>query len=85
MLFRSYQVFETPIPLLDQKGYWLYDATLIWTDPTDRYQVGLVGRNLSDEQYRVGGYNFPGAATGNSVTGFYGPPKTVLLTLQAKF
>lgn len=79
------QMFETPIPLLDQGSYWLYDATLMWTSPDARYRVSLAGRNLGDERYRAGGYNFPGAITGDSVIGFYGPPRTVTLSVTARF
>jgi iron complex outermembrane receptor protein len=77
----SYQLFEIPIPLLDQSGYTLYDASLVWSSNDERMTVGLYGRNLGDQRYRVGGYNFPGAVTGNSVNGFYGPPRTVSLTV----
>ena len=79
------QMFETPIPLLDQGSYWLYDATLMWTAPDARYRISLAGRNLSDERYRAGGYNFPGALTGDSVIGFYGAPRTVTLSVTANF
>ena len=79
------QMFETAIPLLDQGAYWLYDATLMWTVPDHRYRVSLAGRNLADERYRAGGYNFPGAITGDSVIGFYGAPRTVTLTVTASF
>ena len=79
------QMFETPIPLLDQGSYWLYDATLMWTSPDARYRVSLAGRNLGDERYRAGGYNFPGAITGDSVIGFYGPPRTMTLSVTARF
>lgn len=86
--YRSdYQMFETPQPLLDQEGFWLYDASLVWTSASDRWTVGLHGKNLSDEEYRVGGYDFSsfGALAGNTVTGFYGPPQTVTLTVGLKF
>ena len=33
-------------------------------------------KNLSDEEYRIGGYNFLGAPFGNIVNTFYGPPRT---------
>ncbi len=79
------QMFETAIPLLDQGSYWLYDATLMWTAPDGGYRVSLAGRNLGDERYRAGGYNFPGAITGDSVIGFYGAPRTVTLSVTASF
>ena len=40
------------------------------------------------QRYRIGGYNFPqsaGVLFGNSVSAFYGPPRTVLLSLEARF
>jgi iron complex outermembrane receptor protein len=33
----------------------------------------------------VGGYNFPGALTGNSIIGFYGPPRTFTITAEVRF
>lgn len=47
--------------------------------------MALHGRNLTDEEYRIGGYFFPGALLANSITGLYGPPRTFTLSLQAKF
>ncbi|MDP3853286.1 TonB-dependent receptor [Phenylobacterium sp.] len=86
--YRSdFNMFEIPSPL-DQKAYWLTNASLVWSSVDDRYTVGLHGKNLSDERYRVGGYNFPqsaGVLFGNSVTAYYGPPRTVTLSLEAKF
>lgn len=78
-------MFEIPTPALDQDGYVLVDASLNWTSETGRYRIGVAGRNLTDERYRVGGYNFPGALLGNSVIGYYGPPRTVTGTFEVRF
>ncbi|MDO8901432.1 MAG: TonB-dependent receptor [Phenylobacterium sp.] len=80
----SFSMFEIP-SRLDQGAYWLYDASLMWTSADDRYRVGLHGKNLGEETYRIGGYNFPGGLFANSVTAYYGPPRTVTLSLEAKF
>jgi len=80
----SFSMFEIPSQL-DQGAYWLYDASLVWTSESERYRVGLHGKNLGDETYRIGGYNFPGGLFANSVTAYYGPPQTVTLSLEAKF
>jgi iron complex outermembrane receptor protein len=83
----GFHMFEIPSSL-DQGSYWLVDASIIWTSPDQRYKVGLHGTNLTDERYRVGGYNFPQAAGvlfGNSVSAFYGPPRVVLVSVEAKF
>ena len=79
------QQFEFAIPLLDQEAYWLYDAAVNWTSDDDRWRVGLVGRNLGDERYITSGYNFPGAATDNSVLAFYGNPRTWTASVEYRF
>ena len=79
------QMFEIATPALDQDGYALVDAALNWTSGSGRYRIGVAGRNLTDTRYRVGGYNFPGALTGNSVIGYYGPPRTVTGTFEVRF
>ena len=80
----AFSMFEVP-SRLDQGAYWLYDASLVWTSASDRYKVGLHGKNLGDETYRIGGYNFPGGLFANSVTAYYGPPQAVTLSLEARF
>jgi iron complex outermembrane receptor protein len=81
----AYQQFETPAPLLDQESYWMYDASAVWTSANDRWTVGLNGKNLGDERYKTGGYNFPGALTGNSIIAFYGAPRTFTFSVGVKF
>ena len=83
----SLNMFEIPSSL-DQDSYWLVDASLTWTSADERYRIGLHGKNLTEEEYRVGGYNFPqtaGVLFGNSVNAFYGPPRTFTVSLEAKF
>jgi iron complex outermembrane receptor protein len=50
--------FETPSPYLDQPGYALWDAHLVWTSPNNRYTIGLHAKNILDEQYITSGYQF---------------------------
>ncbi|WP_374389624.1 TonB-dependent receptor [Sandaracinobacter sp.] len=80
----SIYMFEFASPL-DQQGYALADASINWTSDDDRFSLGLHGRNLTDERYRVGGYNFPGATLGNSIIGYYGAPRTFSVTAGVKF
>jgi iron complex outermembrane receptor protein len=81
----SYQQFEFSNPVLDQGGYFLVDLTASYTTPSGRYRLAYEGRNIADEEYRIGGYNFPGATFGNTVIGFYGPPATHTLVLEVRF
>ena len=79
------QMFEFATPLIDQPAYTLYNLSFTWASDNDRWRLGLHGQNLSDEAYRVGGYNFPGALTGDSIIGFYGPPRTFTAVFEATF
>jgi len=81
----DYSQFEFPNPTLDQEAYALVDLSAIWTAPSERWSIGVFGKNLTDEEYRVGGYNFPGALFNNSIIGYYGPPRTVTGSIQIKF
>ncbi len=81
----DYSQFEFPNPVLDQDAYALVDLSAVWTDPSRTWTVGLYGKNLTDEEYRVGGYNFAGAPYNDSLIGYYGPPRTVTASLQYKF
>jgi len=55
---KTYQ-FEIPNPFLDQKGYALFDANLVWK--SNRFTLGIHGKNLFDKRYRTSGYTFLGA------------------------
>ena len=57
--------FETPSPFLDQNGYALVDASLVWKS-TGGVTIGLHGKNLLDKEYRTSGYQFLNV---NPVTG----------------
>ncbi len=82
----SYHMFEFPNPLIDQDdAYTLVDASIAWTSNDEKLRFQLLGRNLTDEEYKIGGYYFPGALYGNIVNSFYGPPRTVSLSASYRF
>ncbi len=82
----SYHMFEFENPLLDQtEDYTLVDASVAWTSANDKLTLQLTGRNLTDEEYKIGGYQFLGALFGNIVNSFYGPPRTVSLSASYRF
>jgi iron complex outermembrane receptor protein len=59
--------FELPSPYLDQKGFALFDANLMYRfGAGDRFTIGLHGKNLTDKRYIVSGYQFLNV---NPVTG----------------
>jgi iron complex outermembrane receptor protein len=50
--------FESPSPFLDQPGYALWDASIVWTSEDQRYTIGLHAKNILDKQYITSGYQF---------------------------
>jgi len=50
--------FETASPFLDQKGYSLWDANLVYSFAEGRYSVGLHGKNLTNRHYKTAGYQY---------------------------
>ena len=81
----SYHMFETPNPMLDENGYTLVNLNATWTSANGKWSLGVAGRNLTNESYRIGGYVFPGALFDNSIVAFYGPPRTYTATLTFRF
>ena len=50
--------FEIPNPFLDQDGFALLDASVVYTAPGNRWSVGIYGKNLLDKEYKTSGYTF---------------------------
>ena len=85
--------FEVPNPFLDQDGFALVDASIVYTPDSGRFSIGLHGKNLTDTRYIVAGYNFVSGGVGGApfvptlglegtLTGFYGDPRRVFVTVS---
>lgn len=76
---KTYQ-FELPNPYLDQGGYALVDASIVYTSGDGRWSLGLHGKNLTDRQYKTSGYAFvaANATTGALINGTNGYPAPTL-------
>jgi len=74
--------FEIANPFIDQKGFALWDANLVYTAPDDRWSIGIHGKNLTNKKYRTSGYSFIIAdpVTGAIATGANGLPISSLGT-----
>jgi len=82
--------FEVPIAALDQPGYVLWDASLVWTADSGDYSIGLHGKNLTDKHYITSGYNYQNGSISTLglegvQTAFYGNPRQVFVTGTVKF
>ena len=88
--------FEVPNPFLDQDGFVLVDASVVYTVDSGLFSIGLHGKNLFDKEYVVAGYNFvtggvnsapfvPTLGREGTLTGFYGDPRRIFVTAQVNF
>lgn len=88
--------FEVRNAFLDQDGFALVDASIVYTDNADRFSIGVHGKNLFDKRYIVSGYNFVSGGTGGqpfrstlglegTLTGFYGDPRRFYVTGEVRF
>jgi iron complex outermembrane recepter protein len=62
--------FEVPNPFIDQPGYELFDASLVYRAPEGRWTLGVYGKNLTDKRVKTSGYTFMAA---NATTGVLTP------------
>jgi iron complex outermembrane receptor protein len=62
---KTYQ-FEVPNPYIDQNGFALLDASLVYTAPDNRWSLGVFGKNLTNKKYKTSGYTF---VVADAVTG----------------
>ncbi|RME68777.1 MAG: TonB-dependent receptor, partial [Alphaproteobacteria bacterium] len=84
--------FEISSALLDQPGYILFDMSLVWSADNGRWLVGIHGKNLTDKEYIVSGFDFvndqtlaPELGLEGTLTAFFGNPRTVTGTLTVNF
>ena len=86
---KTYQ-FEVP-SALDQDAYTLLDLGLRWQEDGSRWGFSLNAKNLTDERYKVSGYNFLNAAGAptlgleGTLTAFYGDPRTFTFGVDYEF
>jgi iron complex outermembrane receptor protein len=52
------QQFEFAMPGIDQGGFALWDANVVWRSRGNRFELGLHGKNLTNKKYIAAGYNY---------------------------
>ncbi len=90
----DYVLFEED-SLLTQDGYGIANLSVSWYSIEGDWSAGLHIKNLADEEYMVGGYQFvapldgggyaPGLGGDNTLIAYYGDPRTVSLTIGYQF
>ena len=70
---------------IDEDAYTLANLNATWYSADEHWTVGLHGKNLTDKEYRVAGYNFPNFLGDDEILGFYGDPRTITASLSYQF
>lgn len=90
----DYRLFEDSDALY-QEGYGMVNVGVTWESNNGNWYGGLHGKNLTDEEYMIGGYNFasqdedgnwgPGLGGDTTLASYYGDPRTIHLTIGYRF
>jgi len=90
----DYVLFEEN-SALTQDGYGIANVSVNWYSVDGDWTAGLHFKNLTDEEYMVGGYQYaslqddgsylPGLGGDNTLIGYYGDPRTISLTVGYQF
>ncbi len=81
-------LFPNGGPALDPNSSTTLDASMIWTSATGKWQLSLIGKNLTDERTRVAYYNFVTPSqlgVESAYSAFYAPPRTVTASVQIRY
>jgi iron complex outermembrane receptor protein len=77
------QQFELASPI-DQEGYALWNSSLVWAGDDGHWQFGVHAKNITDERYKVAGYDFvtnTSLGLEGNLTAFFGAPRTITATM----
>ena len=90
----DYLLFETS-DLIEQDAYGMVNLSARWESVEGDWYAGIHVKNLTDEEYLVGGYDFvtrgedgsygPGLGGDTTLIGYYGDPRTVHVTFGYRF
>lgn len=79
------RMFDSTASIIDQPSYSLWDASAVWSSINEDWKASVQLKNLTDERFRTGGYNFPATALEDAIVGFYGAPRTWTVALSYQF
>jgi iron complex outermembrane receptor protein len=71
-----------PLEPIMQPAYGLVDAWLAWLSGNAKWRIGISGKNLTDKEYLISGYNLPVLG---AIQGSYGAPRTIVGTVEFRF
>jgi iron complex outermembrane receptor protein len=62
----------------------IYDASISWTDPDERWRIAIDGKNITNKHYVLAGLQLASPVR-PSVTGYINDPRVVLLRATVNF
>jgi iron complex outermembrane receptor protein len=71
-------------PLVQTVPVSLYDASISWTDPNERWRIAVDGKNITNKHYVLAGLQLASPVR-PSVTGYINDPRVVLLRATVNF
>ena len=84
--------FEISTAALDQPAYVIFNTGLVWTSDNGRLTLSLQGRNLTNTEYIVAGFDFvddvtfaPQLGLDGILTAFFGPPRQFFGSIEVNF
>lgn len=80
----SYDSVETLAPGVRQDDFMRYDASLRLQSPDERWELALIGRNLSDKRYLIASSDKPGTSTGQQY-GTVSRPREIMIQAKLVF
>jgi outer membrane receptor protein involved in Fe transport len=80
----SYYPDETHDPILKQDAFWRLNAALHLHPEDHRFDIALIGRNLTNSYYLVYGQGRPFGQP-DEVTGFFNRPREIVVQAEVRF
>lgn len=80
----SYFTGETLSPGAKQGSFTRFDASVRLRSPEDRWELALIGRNISDKRYVIASSDKPGGTTGQQY-GSVSRPREITIQARVKF
>jgi iron complex outermembrane receptor protein len=71
-------------PLVQTLPVSIYDASISWTDPDERWRIALDGKNIANKHYVLAGLQLANPVR-PSVTGYINDPRVILLRATVNF
>lgn len=81
----DYETAADYAPAGHQNSFWLLNAALRVGPDDGRYEVALIGRNLTDSYYMLNSNGWSGAGNANQFVGFFNRPREVILQGTVRF